>query len=196
MTDVPHTKSELRARLKTDRAAFVEGLEPEVLDGAFSTLPRQLWPLFAPATTIGLHLSTSTEAPSTSLIDFVRDSRRSVALPRLDDGTMSFRLWSEGEPLEEGPHNIFQPGSSAHLARPELLLVPLIGFDAKLRRLGRGGGHYDRWLAAHPATRTIGLAWSVQEVEHIPVEPHDHSLDAVLTERAVLMKAATQDAQS
>src|SRR3546814_6880034 len=49
------------------------------------------------------------------------------------------------------------------------------------RRLGQGGGHYDRWLAAHPGARAIGLAWDEQLCEDLPHETHDIRLDAIVT---------------
>jgi len=54
-------------------------------------------------------------------------------------------------------------------------------FAAALDRLGQGGGHYDRWLAEHPAVQKIGLAWDAQLCADLPTEPHDIPLDAVIT---------------
>jgi 5,10-methenyltetrahydrofolate synthetase len=59
--------------------------------------------------------------------------------------------------------------------------VPLVGFTADGQRLGQGGGHYDRWLAAHPDTVAIGLAWDMQLADELPTEPHDRPLAAVVT---------------
>ena len=56
-----------------------------------------------------------------------------------------------------------------------------MGFTAQGKRLGQGGGHYDRWLASRPATLRIGLAWDAQLVEELPVEPHDMALNAIVT---------------
>jgi 5-formyltetrahydrofolate cyclo-ligase len=64
---------------------------------------------------------------------------------------------------------------------PQLLLVPLLAFDAQGHRLGHGGGFYDRTIAAF-GVRAIGIAYAGQEVETLPHEPHDMKLDAVLTE--------------
>ena len=172
------------------RRAFAAELPPEVADAAFTTLPRRLWPLFAPAGAVGLYRATPGEAPTAALIDFVADSRRVVALPRLEDGVMSYRRWAPGDPLERGVGGVEQPMASAELVEPALVFAPLLAFDARLNRLGRGAGHYDRWLATHPPARAIGLGWSVQEVDAVPTEPHDRPLDAVLTERAVLARAS------
>lgn len=62
-----------------------------------------------------------------------------------------------------------------------MLFVPLVGFTAEGARLGQGGGHYDRWLADHPDTTAIGLAWDGQRVDDLPTEAHDIPLAAVVT---------------
>ncbi len=192
MPDLHPTKAELRSALRARRRAFVAGLEPEEHDAAFGTLPRRLWPLVAPARTVGLYRASGVEAPTEALIHYMLDSRRAVALPRMDDGRLTFALWSPGDRLETVEPGFEQPGSDAERVTPDLVLAPLLGFDAELRRLGQGGGHYDRWSAVHPNVPLIGLAWSAQEVERVPVEPHDRPLDAVLTERAVLARAGAR----
>ena len=74
-----------------------------------------------------------------------------------------------------------QPLSGTKTVTPDLLFVPLIGFTDTGARLGQGGGHYDRWLVEHPGTVAIGLAWDIQKVDELPVEPHDVALTAVVT---------------
>ena len=64
---------------------------------------------------------------------------------------------------------------------PDVLFVPLLGFTKNGGRLGQGGGHYDRWLAAHPDTVSIGLAWDAQLVDTMPLQEHDRGLSAVVT---------------
>jgi 5-formyltetrahydrofolate cyclo-ligase len=59
--------------------------------------------------------------------------------------------------------------------------VPLVGFSADGARLGQGGGHYDRWLAAHPEATALGLGWDCQLVEDLPLEAHDQPLTAIIT---------------
>ena len=76
---------------------------------------------------------------------------------------------------------IAQPDENAESVVPDVLFVPLVGFTAQGDRLGQGGGHYDRWLAEHPNTVAIGLAWDCQLVEDLPSEPHDVPLSAVVT---------------
>ena len=68
--------------------------------------------------------------------------------------------------------------------RANIVILPLLAFDATGARLGRGGGHYDRTLASLRKkchVRAIGLAFDEQMVEKCPVEPHDAPLDMVVT---------------
>ena len=79
-----------------------------------------------------------------------------------------------------------QPGVDAPVVVPEVLFMPLVGFTAKGDRLGQGGGYYDRYLAAHPQTVAIGMAWDMQEIPELAAEPHDVPLRAVVTPTRVL----------
>ena len=68
---------------------------------------------------------------------------------------------------------------------PDVLLVPLLAWDGEGRRLGYGGGYYDRTLAALPGRRAIGCAYAAQRVVEVPAEAHDATLDAVATEEGL-----------
>ncbi len=71
--------------------------------------------------------------------------------------------------------------------RLDVIIVPLLGFDQKLQRIGYGGGYYDRLLAAYPNALKIGVCYESGKVEHVPAEPHDIPMDLIITEtRAVI----------
>ena len=97
---------------------------------------------------------------------------------------MEFAEWTdpfdEGD-LEVGPFGLLQPLSDAPALSPAALFVPLLGFTATGDRIGQGAGHYDRWLADHPGTPAIGLAWDAQLCDELPIEPHDRPMTAVVT---------------
>jgi 5-formyltetrahydrofolate cyclo-ligase len=82
------------------------------------------------------------------------------------------------------------PPPHAPELRPEVIFVPLLGFDRRGGRIGQGGGYYDRTLeglrASGPPVLAIGLAYAGQEVERVPLEAFDQPLDGVLTEKAYL----------
>jgi 5-formyltetrahydrofolate cyclo-ligase len=69
---------------------------------------------------------------------------------------------------------------------PDMLLIPLLAFDASGGRLGYGGGFYDRTLAALPARLRVGCAFAVQQVDAVPVGPYDIRLDVVATEDGIV----------
>ena len=110
-----------------------------------------------------------------------------VALPKVMrlGAPLRFLRWQPGDCLEAGFGGILEPAAGCEEIHPEVLLVPLLGFDATGLRLGYGGGFYDRTLAALRQVRdieAIGIAYSDQEVDSLPAGDHDERLDWVITE--------------
>jgi 5-formyltetrahydrofolate cyclo-ligase len=107
-----------------------------------------------------------------------------VAFPRIAGKNMplDFHLVPDGEMLSPGAHGIHEPLPHWPLATPELLLVPLLAFDARGHRLGHGAGFYDRTLDVLRVP-AIGIAYAGQEIASLPAEPHDMALDGILTEQ-------------
>jgi 5-formyltetrahydrofolate cyclo-ligase len=98
---------------------------------------------------------------------------------------LQFRRWRPGDELVADALGLPGPGPGAGVVRPDLVVTPLLGFDAQGGRLGQGGGYYDRTIAqlrAEGGVFILGLAFAAQEVEKLPAETHDQRLDAVLTE--------------
>lgn len=151
--------------------------------------PRPVLEQIAPDAVIGLYHANAFEAPAGGYARHFHEREHHIALPRFahPGAPMAFHEHTDpfGETdLELGPFKLNQPGPAARPVTPDVLFVPLIGFTASGKRLGQGGGHYDRWLAEHPGTRTIGLAWDVQLIEPedtLPSEPHDMPLDCIVT---------------
>jgi 5-formyltetrahydrofolate cyclo-ligase len=114
-----------------------------------------------------------------------------IALPVAThrDDPLIFRLYGEGDALEPDAFGIPSPTAHAPQVLPDLVIAPVLAFDRKGGRLGQGAGHYDRTIANLRAIRpilVIGLAFAGQEVEEIPLEPHDERLDAILTENGYI----------
>ena len=74
---------------------------------------------------------------------------------------------------------------SGEIGVPEVLFIPLVAFDRAGRRLGYGGGYYDRTLAALHGARAIGAAFAAQELDEVPTADYDAPLAAIATERGV-----------
>ena len=101
---------------------------------------------------------------------------------------LDFREWTPEAALVDGPFGARVPAAGDWL-RPDVLIVPLVGFDASCNRLGYGGGYYDRTLARLKAARpvrAIGFAFAAQRLPAIPTEPTDVALDAIVTEAGVI----------
>jgi len=95
-----------------------------------------------------------------------------------------FRLWQPGAPMIAERFGTSRPDGA--IGVPGWLFVPLLAFDRTGRRLGYGGGFYDRTLAGLPGTTAVGCAYAVQEMDEVPADALDMRLDAVATERGVM----------
>ena len=109
-----------------------------------------------------------------------------ICLPRiLPDDSLSFLSWKPGDALAQAGFGTLAPPGGVPVLNPRTVLVPLAAFDRHGGRIGYGKGFYDRALAGLRqigAVTAIGIAFSVQECDDIPVDAHDQPLDAVVTE--------------
>lgn len=184
--DPAEAKKALRKALRAERRRHVAALPDTARALLFRVPPAPLAALIPAGATIGLYRSAPDEAPAAAYARHFSEAGHPIALPRFDDrdAPMEFALHSDpfGESdLETGPFGLLQPMAAAQTLVPQVLIVPLIGFTADGHRLGQGGGHYDRWLAAHPGTTAVGLGWDCQLVDSLPNEDHDRPLAAVVT---------------
>lgn len=101
-----------------------------------------------------------------------------------------FRRWLPGMTLVEGRFGIPVPEPEAEAVTPDVALVPLLAFDGEGRRLGYGGGYYDRTLAglrrAGRGLLAIGVAYAAQSCDHVPTHEGDERLDWVVTEQGAV----------
>jgi 5-formyltetrahydrofolate cyclo-ligase len=105
---------------------------------------------------------------------------------RAGGNALTFNLCDPDDPdqLEKSTWGVMEPKAHLEQTRPDVVLVPLLGFDRAGNRLGQGQGHYDRTLEALRATGpvlAVGVAFAAQEVASIPIEPHDQRLDWIIT---------------
>jgi 5-formyltetrahydrofolate cyclo-ligase len=159
--------------------ALLRHLLPYLLDGAAALPPGALvggvWPLTG-------------EIDLRPLLAALQDHGHDLALPVTPPRgqPLAFRRWQPGEALAEGPMGTRHPAAGAPV-QPDLVLVPLLAFDRIGRRLGYGGGYYDRTLAALPNCRAVGFGFAVQEVPEVPAGPRDVRLALVATEAGLIV---------
>ncbi|MEG0195040.1 MAG: 5-formyltetrahydrofolate cyclo-ligase [Stenotrophomonas sp.] len=115
-------------------------------------------------------------------------------LPVLHGDVLRFAPWRPGQPLTSNRYGIPEPDvaieDTLEPAQMALVVTPLVGFDAQCRRLGMGGGWYDRSFAFRQRQAAppwlVGVGFSAQQVPSLPVEDWDVAVDAICTEQATL----------
>ena len=181
-------KQKLREKLRFRREHFAANLDGMAQLAAFRALPAPLSDLLADHAVVGAYAASGDEPDIMPMFAGLAEAG-ALALPHHAGriAEMAFRLWRPDEPLVKGPWGTRQPADDASLATPNLIFCPLVGFDREGGRIGQGGGHYDRYFAAHPDVLRIGIGWSVQEIDAAPRESTDIALDAVLTEQEFIL---------
>jgi 5-formyltetrahydrofolate cyclo-ligase len=140
-------------------------------------------PAWHEASTVALFAPLPEEPDLLPLLD--HPTKRFV-FPCLQGSTLGWRAASTPDDLHPAPHTqgrLKEPlrGEWVSLSSLDCLLVPGLAFTTCGRRLGRGGGYYDRTLAAlSPHAVALGVCFSLQIVTTLPAEPHDQSVHDVL----------------
>jgi 5-formyltetrahydrofolate cyclo-ligase len=147
----------------------------------------------APGAIVALYHPMKDELDTGPLAEALAERGVALALPVVtrQGAGLEFRRYTPGADLLNGAHGTSHPREEMS-ALPDVLVVPLLGFTRDGARIGYGGGYYDRTIAALRAQRAIiavGYAFGVQEVEKLPVSPHDQRLDWIVTEREAIRPA-------
>lgn len=184
------SKSDLRKFFRIQRNAFVADLNDGERAIAFSQAPTPLANLFGPGTVVAGYVAVGSEADPSHLLSAAVKAGCTTALPYVTSkaAPMQFLQWTPGDVTGDGPFGLKQPLADAPIVAPDVILVPLLAFDANLCRLGQGAGHYDRALSLLPDAVAVGIAWSIQETNVLPTDPWDIPLDAILTEKAWIVQ--------
>ena len=174
MTDKPA----LRASARATRDAFVATSPPPI--GADERFTVRL----SPGLVVATYVPLGSEADPLLLTTAALAAGCTLALPEVIDRAtpLRFRVSDPGESLVPGPFGLRNPPAHAREVTPDIILTPLLAFDARLNRLGQGAGHYDRAFAAHPLAWRLGVAWSAQQLEALPADAWDVPLHAIITE--------------
>ena len=179
-------KASLRRFFRTRRTQFVQSMTDRERALAFGKMPSPLVRLCTPKTIVAGYVAVGSEVDPSRLLAEAEALGCTLALPHVTSraAPMRFLRWETGLPLVEGPFGLSQPLEHAEPVVPDIVLVPLLGFDDECMRLGQGAGHYDRALSLLDDAVAVGLAWSVQHSEHLPIDPWDEPMDAILTEQS------------
>jgi 5-formyltetrahydrofolate cyclo-ligase len=180
---VEATKSALRKEAHARR----QSLSPEFRSEAAKAVSFHFFDkvAFSPEDAVAGYWRIRDELDCEPILVRLMDGGQVVLLPVVEgeDKPLDFRVWEADAPLYEAGFGTLAPGDLAPRRVPDVILMPLLGFDSTGTRLGYGGGYYDRSLAAMAQRpMLVGLAFSCQHFDHIPRDGHDIPLDAVVTE--------------
>ncbi len=135
---------------------------------------------------IGGYYPFNYEIDSLHILKKFEKKKYRISLPKIrKNSQMDFFQWSLKDPLIINKYGIPEPTSNK-IQYPNILLVPLVGYDKDLNRLGYGGGFYDRYIKKIKKKKdviTIGFSYSFQKIRQIKINKHDIKLDFVLTNK-------------
>jgi len=190
LQELAQRKAELRRQLRRRRVAIAVPQRRRCARAAARQLLR--WRAVNRARDIAVYLSVRSELSTVPLIaTLLRRGHRLWAPVTGAGGRMRFAPLRAHSCVRRGSLGLPQVAGARPLRGSrglDLVLLPLLGFDARGRRLGNGGGYYDRALAVPRSGRRpllVGHAYAAQEVAEVPAERWDVRLDAVVTERGL-----------
>ena len=183
-------RREMRARREALSREFVETASRAVAAGVTRLLRWQ------DAREVLAYLPIRQEVDATFLVEALLARGGRLLLPRCrDDQPGELDLGCVSCLADARPGHFGIPEPRPELCRPpeafapDVIVVPGLAFDVRGARLGFGGGYYDRLLALPMAAEAyvVGLAYSFQLVERLPVESWDRPMDAIVTEQQTLL---------
>jgi len=193
MTDQPRQTAvnpgALRATLRREKIAARQAMPAAAQRSASVAIQHHLAEFLLPLKTgtIAFCMPIRAEADCRPLVEHLLTLGWQAAMPTVEaiDAPLAFRAWSPATPMTTDPYGIPIPATDRQ-AHPDVLLLPLVAFDAAGYRLGYGGGYFDRTLAAmQPRPLSIGVGFDLCAVRDIHPERHDVPLDLIVTESGI-----------
>jgi 5-formyltetrahydrofolate cyclo-ligase len=188
-TELRDAKKAFRVAAREHRAAYHQkhgaGAGERLRDIVLKTIP------LPPGGVVSGYLPIDDELDPLPLLRAAIDRGHAACVPVVQGRgqPLVFRDWTPEAPLVEGVFGVSVPAPEAPERVPDLLFVPLLGFDRKGFRMGYGAGFYDRTLAglrAHRQVVAVGIGYAGQEVTAVPVGLHDEALDWIVTDREAI----------
>ena len=173
-------KKELRRQIRELKRAMTS----EQIDAASARLGELFLncPQYKEAKTIYGYLPYNQEVRTVPMLEQAMREGKRVAVPKCYGDEMRFIYKDDLSKVEKGYANIPEPIADDPVAddKTALVLMPGMAFTKDGKRMGYGGGFYDKFLAAEPDHPTVALCYDFQMVEDLPTEDYDIPVDCVL----------------
>jgi 5-formyltetrahydrofolate cyclo-ligase len=189
MTDSSSIKDKklLRDHVRTLRAS----LSPGEIEEKSGLICRRLLEVLDGADPLMVYASKPLEVNTKVLIGHLISQGKTIIVPIIEKDTKTLRLSYLRDPavLQESTFHVPEPVGCelpALASDVKAVIIPMLAFDRKGNRLGYGAGYYDRFLSSHPHLTRIGIAFSCQEVEEIPADATDASMDIIVTDNGII----------
>ncbi len=181
------TKAALRQQAKEVRLL----LSPPQIADYSSSVTERLLDILDGFATVMVYAAKAPEVETSGLITELNRRGVRVVVPIIERETHTLRLSYLPDPsvLVPSTFNVPEPIGRELPARPEdveVVVLPMLAFDAEGNRLGYGAGYYDRFLCCYPHPKKIGIAFSCQQMQSIPAEENDVKMDCIVTEKGII----------
>ncbi len=185
------TKADIRSHYLRIRNDTTESQRQEAAATAASLLAEH--PAFKKSEHIACYCAHKNEFDTLPIIQAIFRAQKKCYLPILREGnTLGFVRYEDGDELEVNQFGILEPFDTARkvsVDKLDLIIMPLVAYDSQGRRLGMGGGFYDRTLASmhvhNSKPHLLGLAYSSQHIEELPSDSWDINIHSVITELGI-----------
>ena len=138
---------------------------------------------------VGGYFPVNNEIDDLEILKKLEQKSFTISLPVVKKNfAMDFYNFSFNDPLIVNKYGIPEP-QKTNIVYPDIILIPMVGFDKNLNRLGYGGGYYDRLiekLMKKKKILKIGLAFSRQQINNLPISKYDKKMDYIVTEKYIL----------
>ena len=173
-------KKELRAQIRAQKRAMTEEqiVEKSIRLGELFLASDA----YKRANTIYGYLPYNQEVRTVAMLEQAMKDGKRIAVPKCYGDEMRFIFMDDLSKVEKGYANIPEPIADDPVADDQtaLVLMPGMAFTKDGKRMGYGGGFYDKFLAAEPGHPTLALCYDFQMLEHLATEDHDIPVDTVL----------------
>jgi 5-formyltetrahydrofolate cyclo-ligase len=186
-----HTMSQTKAALREQAKEARSLLSPAEIATYSASIEMRLLDLLDGFTAVMVYASKAPEVETMGLIAALNRRGVRVVVPIIEREACSLRLSYLPDPGVLVPSTFDVPEPIGHElpARPEdveVVVIPMLAFDAEGNRLGYGAGYYDRFLCRYPHPKKIGIAFSCQQAECIPADENDVKMDYIVTEKGII----------